>query len=300
MLMRLSSSFSEAENDSMKALFLLLLALSSTCFAQGYRMTGNFTLFGNTINPIRSTFTLMWTETNGAIEGTYSDNVLAANAGVTGRVINGTRSFVVSLGIADPRYDIKSLSIETSDVQGMNANLSATIVPKDSNGSAIQATTVFASIIPDNSAVIQAQQAGNCTTGFGALTNYCGLYAGNLAESEDARNICQLSAPRLELATNGDLSLYFNYSGTLRGIPRHYFGSLLGTPMDLNINAKVRVCSALPGTNMSPSGCKVLHLVGSFQDFGGMKNFSGTYDIRDEVTGSTCRYSMNFGRDTVY
>jgi hypothetical protein len=208
----------------------------------------------------------------------------------------------VSLGFAEPRHNIKSLTIETSDVQGMSANLSTTIIPKDNNGSSIEATTVFASLMPDNSAYIQAQQqpTSKCSIGFGALTNFCGVYGGNISEAEDTRNVCQLTGTRLELAINGDLSLYFNYTGSLKGLPRHYFGSILGTPMDINLNTTVRHCGALPLTTMGQTGCQILHLVGSFQDFGGVKNFSGTYDIRDEATGSTCSYSLNLGRDTTY
>ncbi len=266
-------------------------------------MSGNFTLFGTTATPIRSTYTIMWNETNNFIEGRYSDNVLAATAGVTGTVLNGKRTFQVVFPTPDTRHGVKSLTIIAPDLKGMTANATTTVISKDLNGASIESTNTFAGISPDTVASMQAQdalQSSHCTTGFGALMGYCGLYAGNISEVQDIGNICQLSSTRLELATNGDLGFFFNYNGTLRGIPRHEFGSLLGTPMGQNINATVRHCGALPGTNMNTVGCQTLRLVGSFQDFGTNKNFSGTYDIRDEVTGNTCSYSMNLGRDVVY
>lgn len=288
----------------MKALLLFLLTFSSFSFAQGYRMTGNFTLFGASFSPIRSTYTISWNESNNFIEGRYSDNVLASNVGVTGTVLNGKRTFQVVLPTPDPRHGVKSLTIEAPDSTGMNPNVSTTIVSKDMNGIPIESTVVFSGISPDTLASIQAQQAtlanDHCSTGFGALTGFCGLYAGNMSETTDTGNLCQLTGTRLELATSGDLSFYFQYNGSLRGIPRHFFGSLLGTPVDQNINSTIRHCGPLPGTNLNSAGCQTLRLVGSFQDFGTLKNFSGTYDIRDEVTGNTCSYSMTLARDVIY
>jgi hypothetical protein len=300
MVVRLSSASFRAENASMKALLLFVLTFSSFSFAQGYRMSGNFTLFSGTFTPLRASYTLMWTEKNGFIEGRYTDDVLAANAGVTGAIMNGKRQFQIVLPTPDPKHGVKSLSIETTDAQGMTANAQTTVLAKDLNGNPMQSTIVMAGISPDNSGGFQAQESSHCAMGFGALTGYCGLYAGNFSEINDSGNVCQLANARLELATNGDLNLYFDYNGTLTRIPRHSFGSLLGTPMSQNVNATVRHCGSLPGTNLNSVGCQVLKLVGSFQDFGTVKNFSGTYDIRDEVTGNTCGYSLNLGRDSIY
>lgn len=267
-------------------------------------MTGNFTLFSTTAAPVRSTYTLTWNETNSFIDGSYSDNVFAASSNVSGVIINDKRVFQVVFSTPDPRHGVKSLTIEAPDDKGMNPNVTATVVAKNLNGVPMQSTSTFASINLFPLAAVQAQEedqsTDNCSMGFGALTGFCGLYSGNMSEGIDPANVCQLSGARLELATNGDLSFYFNYNGTLRGIPRHSFGSLLGTPMDPNINSKVSHCGPLPGTTMNSLGCKTLHLVGSFQDFGGLKNFTGTYDIRDEVTGNRCGYSLSLGRDAMY
>ncbi len=264
-------------------------------------MTGNFSLFASRYSPIQASFTLIWNETGNAIEGTYSDNVFAANAGVTGMISGGKRIFQVVFATPDLKHGVKSLQIETPDIKGMAPNLSTTILAKDINGRSIESTNILAGINQDNALTFQAQQATEqCALGFGALTGFCGLYAGNLIESNDGGNVCQLGSTRLELALNGELSFYFNYNGSLTGIPRHNFGSILGVPMSQNINTTVRHCGPLPGTNMNSAGCKTLHLVGSFQDFGSIKNFSGTYDIRDEVTGNSCGYSMNLGRDVIY
>lgn len=284
----------------MKAFLLLLLTFSSLSFAQGFRMTGNFTLFADTFSPIRATYTIMWNENNSFIEGRYSDNVLASNAGVTGTVLNGKRTFQIILPTTDAAHGVKSLVIETSDFQGLSANISSSVVAKDVNGFPINSTIVFAQISPDSVGLAQAQTVTHCSTGFGALTGFCGLYSGNMQEQLDTGNVCELSGTRLELSTNGDLSFYFNYNGTLRNIPRHNFGSILGTPMSLNINTTVRHCGPLPATQMYSVACQVLHLVGSFQDYGSMKNFSGTYDIRDEVTGNTCRFSFTLVREAAY
>ena len=300
MLLRLSGRCFRVENTTMKAILFFLLTFSFNSFAQMYRMTGDFALFGNTSSPIRATYTLTWRENGASLEGRYSDNVFAANAGVTGVMVNGKRTFQVVLPTPDARHGVKSLTFETTDFQGMDANVSTTIVSKDINGAPIQSTVTFAGIIPDNTGTFQAQEASNCSVGFGMLTGFCGLYGGNMSEESDASNVCQLTGTRLELAINGDLSLYFNYKGSLRNIPRHTFGSLLGTPMGQNINTTVRHCGELPGTNMNSIGCKVLRFVGSFQDFGSIKNFSGTYDIRDEVTGNTCSYGMNLAREVMY
>lgn len=287
----------------MKALLLFLLISSSLSFAQTFRMNGEFTLFGNTMNPLRSSFTLTWTENGPMIEGRYSDNVLAPSASVTGNVMNGKRSFNVLLPSTSSR-GVKSLAIETSDVRGINPNVSTSILSRDANGGPIESTIVFAAINEGNAiTAVQAQEETHCSMGFGALSGFCGIYAGNVSEANDLANQCNLigsAETRLELATNGEVTLYFDYRGTLRDIPRHNFGSLLGTPMSQNINTTVRHCGPLPDTTMNSIGCQILHLVGSFQDFGGMKNFSGTYDIRDEVTGNTCSYTLNLTRDSVY
>lgn len=298
--MRLSSPSFGRDDTAMKALIFFLLSFSFNSFAQMYRMTGNFTLFGNSFSPLRSTYTLTWRENGSNIEGKYSDNVLAANAGITGVKLNGKRTFQVVLPTPDTRHGVKSLTIETTDFEGLNANVTTTILSKDINGNPIESTVTFAGITPEYGGAIQAQEASRCSTGFGMLTGFCGLYSGNTDEQSDVANVCQLTGTRLELAVNGDLSLYFNYNGNLRGIPRHNFGSLLGTPMSQNINTTVRHCGPLPGTNLNSISCKVLRFVGSFQDFGSLKNFTGTYDIRDEVTGNTCSYSLNLGREVMY
>jgi hypothetical protein len=174
---------------------------------------------------------------------------------------------------------------------------------QDQNGAPLESTIVFASLIEDvTGSGMQAQEATNCSMGFGALSGFCGLYSGNVAEEKDPGDQCNLigsGETRLELATNGELNLYFHYRGTLRQIPRHTFGSLLGTQLTQNINTTVRHCGPLADTTMNSQGCQTLQLVGSFQDFGSIKNFMGTYDIRDEVTGNTCSYSLNLARVSI-
>lgn len=300
MLVRLSSPPPEAENTPMKVLVLFLLSFSSLSFAAGYRMTGNFTLFANTFSPLRSEFTLTWTENNNSIEGRFSDNVLAANAGVTGTILAGTRNFQIVLPTPKTPNGVKSLVIETSDVQGMAPNVRTVIISKDLRGRPLESTVIFAGINLDNAVGARTPSVENCSVGFGALTGFCGLYSGNTVEAEDFSNICQLNGTRLELATNGELSIYFNYNGSLQGIPRHSFGSLLGGATGQNINTTIRHCGDLGATNMNSVGCQTLRLVGGFQDFGSTRNFSGTYDIRDEVTGNRCSYSFNLNREAVY
>ncbi|MES2528870.1 MAG: hypothetical protein V4598_17420 [Bdellovibrionota bacterium] len=284
----------------MKALTLFLLCFPALSFASGYRMTGNFTLFGNTFSPLQSTYTLTWTEENNAIQGKFSDNVLAPNAGVTGTVAGGKRNFQIVLPTPEDRHGVKSLVLETTDAQGMSANVTTVVISKDMSGRPLESTVSFSGITPDNSVGAQVPSVENCSTGFGALTGFCGLYSGNTVEAEDSGNLCQLSGTRLELARNGDLNLFFNYNGSLQGIPRHSFGSMLGIPTGQNINSTIRHCGPLAGTNMNTVGCQLLHFVGSFQDFGGNRNFSGTYDIRDEVTGNRCSFSFNLSREAIY
>lgn len=300
MLVRLFTPHSRGENAHMKVFLLLLLTFSHLSFAQGFRMSGNFTLFADSFSPIRSTYTIAWNETNSFIEGRFSDNALAANAGVTGMVTPGKRTFQIVFPSPDTAHGVKSLVIETTDAQGLIANVSTTVVAKNLAGNTIASAIAFSQIDPDSTAVAQAQSISHCSTGFGALTGFCGLYSGNFQEQGDSGNLCQLTGPKLELSTNGDLSFYFDYNGSLRNIPRHEFGSLLGTPMSQNINSTIRHCGPLPGTRMNTASCQMLHLVGSFQDYGTLKSFSGTYDIRDEVTGNTCRFSFNLGREVTY
>lgn len=300
MLHHLPNPYLKAEYSPMKVLILLLLTFSVNSFAQMYRMSGDFTLFGNTSSPIRTNFTLAWSENGQNLEGSYSDNVLGANASVTGSRENGKRTFQVLFPTADPRHGVKSLFIETSDFQGLNANVSTKIISKDFNGAPLDSTFVFAGITPDAPGSIPPQGISNCAIGFGMLTGFCGLYSGNMNEQSDFADACELSGTRLELATSGELSLYFGLEGELKNSPRHSFGSVLGSSPNLNINKTVRHCGPLPATNLNSVGCKVLRFVGSFQDFGSLKNFSGTYDIRDEVTGTTCAYSLSLGREATY
>lgn len=301
MVLRLFGPRPERENGPMKALiFTLLTFLPFLVHSQVYRMTGDFSFFTLTSAPIRANFTLIWNESDNYLEGRYSDNVLVGNAGATGTILNGKRTFSISLPTPDPRHGVKTITIETSDVKGMSTNVNTTVTVKDLNGVPLQSSPIFAQIRPDSESAMQAQQYTNCSAGFGLLTGFCGVYSGNFAEEQDLGNVCQLVGAKLELADTGDLNFYFNYSGTFSSIPKHSFGSILGGPLSRNINLSVRHCGHLPATTMNSAGCQDLHLVGAFQEFGLRRNFAGTYDIRDEVTGNTCRYSFNFYREDNY
>ena len=139
----------------------------------------------------------------------------------------------------------------------------------------------------------------------GALTGFCGQYAGTITEITDTNNRCRHfinSDARLELTTTGEFLLHLRppylISPTL--VPEstymHQLGSLNGAgPLTNTVEIAGRNCGELIGTTFR-GGCQTLALEGTFSNFAGVRDFSGTYTITDEEDEASCSYRMRVNR----
>jgi hypothetical protein len=133
------------------------------------------------------TFTLAWREINGRIEGTYRDNVFTNNTPVTGT--SGMNGRIFSVDFPRVIQGVSAFSITTNMTNLQSGTAPIMIVMMDPSANSLSQYTVSAAVV-----VFGAAQAieSNCDIGFGALTEYCGLYAGKIQEVSDTSNRCNL------------------------------------------------------------------------------------------------------------
>jgi hypothetical protein len=281
---------------------LLFLLFSWSAYAQTgiyqYQMDGTFQ--GRVPQDLRQvdvTFTLAWREINGRIEGTYRDNVFTNNTAVTGTTGMNGRIFSVDF----PRViqGVSSLSITTNMTNLQSGTAPTMIVMMDPSANSLSQYNVSAAVVVFGGA---QPIESNCDIGFGALTEYCGLYAGRIQEVSDTSNRCNLPEYgfRLELNTDAKFNLYFYYSDSTVGIPAHGLNSPPTPPLTPEVNITNRHCGTLVGTGFNPENCQALRLEGRFEDNGGLRSFRGTYMMTDEISNENCRYELVLEREKGY
>lgn len=281
---------------------LLLLLFPWSAYAQTgiyqYQMDGTFQgRLPPDFRQVEVTFSMAWREMNGRIEGTYRDNLFTINTPVTGTSGMNGRIFTVDF----PRVvqGVSSLSITTNltNLQSGTAPVMIVMMDPSANSSgqynASAAIFVFSGARPAES---------NCDVGFGALTEYCGLYAGAIQEISDSSARCNLPAYgfRLELNTDAKFNLYFYYSDSTIGIPEHELNSLPTPPLSPTVNLTTRHCGTLVGTNFDTENCQALRLEGRFEENAGQRSFRGSYQITDEITKESCQYELVLEREKAY
>lgn len=241
---------------------LLFLLSSWSAFAQTgiyqYQMDGTFQ--GRVPQDLRQvdvTFTLAWREINGRIEGTYRDNFFTNNTPVNGT--SGMNGRIFSVNFPRINQGVSSLSITTNLTNLMSGTAPIMIVMMDPSANSLSQYNVSAAVVVFSGA---APLESNCDIGFGALTEYCGLYAGRLQEVSDTSNRCNLPdyGFRMELNTDAKFNLYFYYSDSTVGIPEHELNSLPTPSLTPTVNLTTRHCGTLVGTNFDPNNCQALRL----------------------------------------
>lgn len=281
--------------------FFILFLLSFSALAQSYqfRLEGSFSAQQKTEIPVTVNYTIDWNETSSAIQGVYKDNFYAQKGPqvVSGTVTTTGRFFNTIL--TDETEGVKSIVINMQSAGIVSGSVSTTLRALDNLGTVVETAS--------NPSIMTATdrgtpQTGNCVIGFGALTGYCGLYAGNFNEVSDNANRCDLSSSgqaRIELATNTEFHLYSNY---INAINNEFttIGTFLPSPQSNNISITGRECASIPGTTFITGNCKTLNLSGVFYDQATNITFTGTLSMNDEVTGETCTYSLALTREVVY
>lgn len=273
---------------------LLILLFSLLSFAQDksyqYQMDGSFEaqLPGlSEAKPIR--FNLLWNEKNGQINGLYKDDFFTSGASVSGT--SGVSGKVFDVILPEVIQNIKRLSLTTSTFRPNGAPQPIMIFMRDPFNMTVAESNSLVSSFEKMDYVPSPEK---CSSGFGALKGFCGLYKGTLTEEEDPESLCQLPdyGFRLELNEDAQIFLYFYYSDHVIGIPHHDLGALLNAPATKSIQLITRHCGNLVGTTIPHANCQTLNLTGEFSDLFHQKSFKGTYIIRDEQTKAACRYSL--------
>lgn len=283
---------------------ILFLLLSFSAFAQGqfeYQMEGSFTSDAET--PVIINYSISWNEAGTILSGIYKDNYFSQDIP---KVVSGTKSDdgrVFNVILPAEVGGVKALRFSSNVSASMSGTIPMNIQSNDTVGSAVDTDSGFA-LMNALPAAFDAPflEEDACTVGFGSLTGFCGLYAGNFNEFADAGNRCNLLSggnTRLELSTDTFLRLHLNYLPGIPNQPIHNIGAFIPTPVTNSINVSGTACGPLPGTTFNPN-CKEMNLAGSFSEQGANIVFTGTYSIRDQVTGEICSYSMILNRESLF
>jgi hypothetical protein len=280
--------------------FLFFVFFSNLVFAQTYQ----YLLKGDMkVDPSRKeqvSYTVRWSEENGRIDGIYSDNFFAKSARVTGESNELGRTFIVKF--PEEKGGVNSMTILASLAKSSSTAvaLPVSFITRDKLGNplaTLKSDSQFSTTTTQ--AVAQRQEDTACTQGFGALTGYCGEYAGMISEDQDRRNRCNLlfsDAVRLELSPDATIMLHFGEDHEFISTPGHSIGRIPFNTMKNSVDIMSRVCGPLSGVNSSSDSCKVLHLRGDFRIVSKMKHFNGTYTISEEGTNNVCRYSLSMDK----
>jgi hypothetical protein len=278
---------------------LLILLFSLLSFAQDksfqYQMDGSFEAQLPGLSESKTIrFNLLWNEKNGQINGRYQDDFFIAGSSVSG--VSGVSGKVFQLDLPEVRQNIKRLFLTTSSFMPNSTPQPIMISMRDQFNMTVAESNSLVSTFEKMDYVPEVEK---CSSGFGALKGFCGLYKGRLVEEEDPESLCQLPdyGFRLELNEDAQIFLYFYYSDSLIGIPHHDLGLLLNAPATKSIQLTTRHCGNLVGTTIPHTNCQTLNLTGEFSDLFNQKSFRGNYIIRDDQTNAGCRYSLNLTKE---
>ncbi len=280
--------------------FILIFLISPLVFGETYQfeLKGSYKLESSVKKPVK--FSLRWSEENGDIIGTYSDDYFARFAEVSGEGSYLGRTFIVKF--PKEKKGVRSITILSSVARKpkTGTTIPISLITRDIKGnplSTVESKTAFN--VLSHQTVAQLQEENPCSNNFGSLTGFCGIYAGLLAEESDSRNRCNLlfaDAARLELTEEGMVYLHLGEVNELIRTPGHAIGRIPVNPDDTSIDLLTRVCGPLSGVNSSSTSCKRMHLQGDFSIERNEREFTGTYTISEEGTNMDCSYSMSMDR----
>lgn len=281
------------------AIFFFIFPFLAIAETYQYELKGSFVLDSSKQSPVK--YTLKWSEDNGRIRGVYTDDFFAKKVPVSGEGSDIGRTFIIKF--PESKSGVKSITVLSSTIKGTETGTSVpvSVITRDNIGNPL--TTAKAKsefVITSYGPIAQLQEEYVCTDGFGVLGGYCGVYAGLLAEEQDRRNRCNLllsDAVRLELSTDGMMILHLGEVNNIITTPAHTIGRIPSNPQKQSVDIMSRDCGPLSGVNSSSSSCKILHLKGQFSTIKGVRHFQGTYNIAEEGTNNTCRYSLSMDRE---
>lgn len=274
---------------------ILFLLLSFSAFAQGqfeYRLEGTFSSDAEV--PVTVNYSIFWNEAGSVLSGIYRDNYYSQN---TPKVMTGTRTddgAVFNVILPAEVSGVKAIRLSTTTDTPMSGSIPMSIVLTDDIGGTVDTAETFALMNMMPGALDAGDEEQSCTVGFGALTGHCGFYAGNIAEILDNNNRCNITSggnTRLEVATDMIFRLHLNFIPGVPSTAIHNIGSIVPSPLTPSVNITGQTCGPLPGTTFLPN-CKEMNIAGSFSEQGANLVFTGTYTIRDQVTGDTCTHTM--------
>lgn len=282
-----------------KYLLLLLITWSYAASAQNnfsYQLKGSYKLQEKDKRPVE--YTLRWNEKDGKIVGEYSDNFFISTATVKGDEGNLGRNFIVEL--PSPKSGVKSLTLLASEIatDRTGTTIPVSIITRDRRGNPLT-TSKSTSSMTSLYSIAQKQEDELCQDGFGALSNYCGIYEGLVSEYQDKRKKCNLlfaSAVKLELTNDQTLILHLGEVNDLVNIPYHVIGRLPINPEGTSVDVMSRSCRPLQGVNVSGDSCKRLNLTGTFSVEGNRRHFTGSYSIKEEGTNNFCQYTLSMDK----
>lgn len=289
----------------MNLILLFLISLLFSSFVSGetyeYELKGTYKRETSSARPIK--YTLKWSEDDGDIRGTYSDNYFAQEAQVSGKGSSLGKTFVIEL--PKVKSGIRSLTA----LSGLKeAGKTATTIPvsfitRDKLGNPLTTTKSDALFAVLNLGKVQAEkqeeessESSECGSDFGALEGYCGLYSGEFSEEVDRRNKCNLlfaDAVKLELSPSGMVYLHLGEVNDFIQTKGHTIGRILAEPTSPKIDLVSRYCGPLSGVNSIGDTCKRIHLEGDFFRDGDIRRFKGEYTISEEGSNMNCRYRLN-------
>jgi len=260
-----------------------------------YELKGSLGINVSTKNNIE--FSIKWSEKEGIVTGSYTDNFYTNSAAVKGVSGDLGRIFIVTL--PEEAKGVRTISFLGPDLKGMkgSALIPISVILRDETGKPVSASTIEANLIGKTEKMVaQKQEEASCQEGFGELAGYCGVYTGMFSEEVDSNKKCNLlafSATRLVLDENGELGLILGETSAIISNPVHRIGRILTNPGSERIDVLSRECRTLPGTTFSGDDCKRINLSGTFSKIRNIKHFSGDYLIINEKTNERCRYNLS-------
>ena len=246
-------------------------------------------------------FTLVWSEFEGKVTGTYEDNYYSKKVPMKG--VAGDLGRILLVTLPQETKGVRTISFLGTHLKGTkgSALVPVSIVLRDDKGKPVKTTSIEANLTGMTQSVLaQRQEESRCQEGFGSLAGFCGSYAGMLSEDADVKNKCNLlsySDARLVVDENAEVSLSLGPVSALVEQPMHKIGRLPANPESTNVDILSRSCRPLQGTTFAGDDCKRLNLVGYFSITTKGKRFAGSYIIIDEKTNQNCRYSISMDQE---
>lgn len=275
--------------------------LTSLARSQSYEneLKGTYKL--QTTKKTAVNYSLKWSETNGVIEGIYSDNHFTKLAQVSGEGGTLGLTFIVKFPVSLQGVQSITLLGPHAKEKKKSFSIPVSIITRDESGKPLATVKTNSQFFVKSTVpvVAQLQEDSECQRGFGVLAGYCGIYNGIISEKEDRRNKCNLlfaEAVRLELSNDSTVILHLGEVNEFINTPGHSIGKIPTDPQKNNIDIMSRVCAPLSGVNSTSGSCKVLHLTGTFSLVRDFRHFEGKYEIKEEGSNVSCSYTLSMDK----